>query len=229
MHTPTTPDEPLGLTIQNLPGQNNPVPDALRIKRGRCMMLLLLLACVAPVLASYFTFYVIKPTGGNSYGSLIKTGPQTEIPNISAHNLKGETVPLRSLRGQWILLSVAPASCPKQCQDHLYYQRQIREMLGREKDRLDWVWIINDDTALEPHLQAAAQQAGALRVNKDELAAWLAPASGQALEDHLYLIDPMGNWMMRFPAQMDSKKVYRDINRLLRASNSWDQAGREQP
>lgn len=227
MHTPTTPDEPLGLTIQNLPGQNNPVPDALRIQRGRRMMLLLLLACVAPVLASYFTFYVIKPKGGNSYGSLIKTGPQTEIPNITAHDLNGQAVPLRSLRGQWVLLSVASAACPKSCQDHLYYQRQIREMLGREKDRLDWVWLINDSAALEPHLQAVAQQAHALRADPAQLAAWLAPAPGQALEDHLYLIDPMGNWMMRFPAQMDSKKVYRDINRLLRASNSWDQAGRD--
>lgn len=227
MHTPTTPDEPLGLTIQNLPGQNNPVPDALRIQRGRRMMFLLLLACVAPVLASYFTFYVIKPKGGNSYGSLIKTGPQTEIPNITAHDLNGQAVPLRSLRGQWVLLSVASAACPKSCQDHLYYQRQIREMLGREKDRLDWVWLINDSAALEPHLQAVAQQAHALRVDPAQLAAWLAPAPGQALEDHLYLIDPMGNWMMRFPAQMDSKKVYRDISRLLRASNSWDQAGRD--
>ena len=227
MHTPTTPDEPLGLTIQNLPGQNNPVPDALRIQRGRRMMFLLLLACVAPVLASYFTFYVIKPKGGNSYGSLIKTGPQTEIPNITAHHLDGQAVPLRSLRGQWVLLSVASAACPKSCQDHLYYQRQIREMLGREKDRLDWVWLINDSAALEPHLQAVAQQAHALRVDPAQLAAWLAPAPGQALEDHLYLIDPMGNWMMRFPAQMDSKKVYRDISRLLRASNSWDQAGRD--
>lgn len=227
MTLPTT-DEPLGLTIQNLPGQSEQVSDAARIKRGRLMMFLLLLACVAPVVASYFTFYVIKPSGGNSYGSLIKTGPQTEIPNITAHNLKGEAVPLRSLRGQWVLLSVASATCPKQCQDHLYYQRQIREMLGREKDRLDWVWIIDDEAALEPHLQAAAQQAGALRVNKAELAAWLAPAAGQALEDHLYLIDPMGNWMMRFPAELDGKKAFRDLNRLLRASNSWDQAGREQ-
>ena len=226
MNLPTN-DEPLGLTIQNLPAQSEPAPDAARIKRGRLMMFLVLLACVAPVLASYFTFYVVKPTGGNSYGSLIKTGPQTEIPNIMARNLKGDAVALRSLRGQWILLSVASASCPKQCQDHLYYQRQIREMLGREKERLDWVWLINDEAALEPHVQAAAQQASALRVNPAELAAWLAPAPGQSLEDHLYLIDPMGNWMMRFPAEQEGKKVYRDLNRLLRASNSWDQPGRD--
>ena len=89
------------------------------------------------------------------------------------------------------------------------------------------MWLINDEAALEPHVQAAAQQASALRVNPAELAAWLAPAPGQSLEDHLYLIDPMGNWMMRFPAEQEGKKVYRDLNRLLRASNSWDQPGRD--
>ena len=58
---------------------------------------------------------------------------------------------------------------------------------------------------------------------------WLSPAAGQQLQDHLYVIDPMGNWMMRFPANMDvasASKAKKDLERLLRASSSWDQAGR---
>ena len=61
------------------------------------------------------------------------------------------------------------------------------------------------------------------------LQAWLSPAAGHALEDHLYVVDPMGNWMMRFPAHMDvtsASKAKRDLERLMRASSSWDQAGR---
>ncbi len=41
----------------------------------------------------------------------------------------------------------------------------------------------------------------------------------------------MGNWMMRFPPGMDAAqaaKAKRDIERLMRASNSWDEAGRPQ-
>jgi len=65
-----------------------------------------------------------------------------------------------------------------------------------------------------------------LRVDAQALAGWLAPAAGQALEDHLYVVDPMGEWMMRMPANTDPARVKRDLERLLRASASWDQAGR---
>ena len=65
-----------------------------------------------------------------------------------------------------------------------------------------------------------------LRVPRDALAAWLQPEAGHALEDHLYLVDPMGEWMMRVPAEPDPARVKRDLDRLLRASASWDQPGR---
>ena len=103
-------------------------------------------------------------------------------------------------------------------------------MLGRERDRLDKVWLITDGGAPEPRLREATVDSPVpvttLRVPREQLAAWLAPAAGQALEDHLYLVDPMGEWMMRMPAQPEPGRVKRDIERVLRASSSWDQAGR---
>jgi hypothetical protein len=113
---------------------------------------------------------------------------------------------------------------------HLYLQRQMRESLGREKDRLDWVWLISDDVPVAEPLRVALKRATALRVPASEIASWLEPGSGQALADHLYLVDPMGNWMLRFPAKLDkvtAAKAKRDIERLLRAANSWDKPGRE--
>jgi hypothetical protein len=65
-----------------------------------------------------------------------------------------------------------------------------------------------------------------LRVPADALAAWLAPAPGRALEDHVYVVDPMGEWMMRAPVNADPARLKRDLERLLRASASWDRAGR---
>ena len=58
------------------------------------------------------------------------------------------------------------------------------------------------------------------------LAQWLAPAEGHVLEDHLYVVDPMGEWMMRPPARPDPQKFKRDLDRLLRASSFWDTPGR---
>jgi hypothetical protein len=66
----------------------------------------------------------------------------------------------------------------------------------------------------------------ALRVPRKALAQWLQPAAGQALEDHLYIVDPMGEWMMRVPANPDPSKVKRDLEKLMRGSAGWDKAGR---
>jgi len=65
-----------------------------------------------------------------------------------------------------------------------------------------------------------------LRTPREAVARWLAPAPGHALEQHLYLVDPLGQWMMRAPADPEPAKLKRDIDRLLRASASWDLPGR---
>jgi len=220
-----TPDEPLTLTVHTLPQPGEAAAvDAARTRSGRWKMLLLLLVCAAPVIASYFTYYVIRPEGRSSYGELID--PQRPLPAFSGTNAQGEQVPLDSLKNQWLLVSVADSACDAGCERNLYLQRQIREMLGREKDRLDWVWLRTGETPLTEPLAQATAAAVVLKVDAGALAGWLEAAPGKRLEDHLYVVDPLGNWMMRFPADVDPKRARRDIDRLLRASSFWDRAGR---
>ena len=58
------------------------------------------------------------------------------------------------------------------------------------------------------------------------LASWLVPAPGQRLADHLYVVDPLGNWMMRVPPNPEPARLKRDVEKLLRASAGWDKPGR---
>lgn len=220
-------ERPLGLSVHGLPEAGQAVAQAQRARHGRWKMSALLLICAAPVLASYVTYYAIRPEGRRNYGELIS--PQRSIPALTATALDGSATPLRALKGQWLLLSVAGGACDALCQRQLYLQRQLRESLGKDKDRVDWVWLIDDAAALPDALAPALQKATVLRVDGAALATWLAPAPGHRLAEHLYLVDPMGQWMMRFPAAMDlaaAAKARRDLERLLRASSSWDQAGR---
>ncbi len=194
-------------------------------RSGRWKMFAVLLVCAAPVIASYFTYYVIRPEGRRNYGELVD--PQRPLPALTGVAPDGSRTELPALKGQWLLLSVAGGACDALCQQHLYFQRQLRESLGREKDRLDRVWLVSDDAAVPAALNTALQGATVLRVAG--LEQWLQPAAGQQLADHLYVVDPIGNWMMRFPANMDAAgaaKAKRDLERLLRASASWDKAGR---
>jgi hypothetical protein len=218
-------EQPLGLTVHELPSPERASSAA--AVAGRWRMLLILLVCAAPVIASYFTYYVIRPEGRRNFGDLIE--PQRPLPAVQALNLQGQPVPLSSLKNQWLLVSVAAAACDAVCQSNLYLQRQLRESLGREKDRFDRVWLISDDAPVPEALQPALQGATALRVPAATLSAWLEPAAGAALSDHLYVVDPMGHWMMRLPPRLgveDAGRAKRDLDRLLRASSSWDQPGR---
>ena len=224
-------DEPLGLTVHSLPSlQGMQDPTAQRTMKGRLKMLLVLLVCVAPVAASYFTYYVLRPESKRNYGELVD--PQRPLPLVAALDLQGRTRNLQSLRSQWLLITVAGGACDATCQNHLYLQRQLRESLGKDKDRVDRVWLVTDAVPVATALLPALQGAQVLRVPLAELSRWLEPSAGHALGDHLYLVDPMGNWMMRFPAGMDlsgAAKAKRDLERLLRASSAWDQPGRPVP
>lgn len=94
---------------------------------------------------------------------------------------------------------------------------------------MEWVWLITDDAPVAQTLLPALNMAHVLRLDLATVQSWIQPAAGQQLQDHLYVIDPMGNFMMRFPANMDvpsASKAKRDLERLLKASSSWDQAGR---
>ena len=190
-------------------------------------MLAVLLVCVAPIAASYFSYYVLRPEGRRNFGDLIE--PQRPVPALATRTLGGASGNLQSLKGQWLLVTVAGGACTAACENNLYLQRQLRESLGKEKERLDRVWLVIDDAAIPSALLAALDGAAVLRVSQAALAGWLQPQSGQALADHLYVVDPMGNWMMRFPANLDAPaaaKAKRDVDRLLRASSGWDKEGR---
>ena len=225
---PGTLDQPLGLTVHSLPQpQEAAFADEQRTRTGRWKMLVLALICAAPVLASYLTYYVLRPEARRSYGELIE--PQRPIPSLTGTTLAGERVSLPTLQGQWLLVSVASGACDPQCERHLYLQRQLREALGKDKDRIDWVWLVTDDAPVRDALKPALQQATVLRVDGAQLAQWLAPAQGLHLQDQLYVVDPMGHWMMRFPPGTDlasAAKARKDLERLMRASAGWDQPGR---
>ncbi|MDP3611394.1 MAG: hypothetical protein Q8R98_06050, partial [Rubrivivax sp.] len=106
---------------------------------GRVKMLVVLLVCAAPVIASYFTYFVIRPEGRTNYSTLIL--PTRALPDLALRTLDGQNTSAAALKGQWLLVAVGPAACDAACEKRLFLQRQLREMLGRDRDRLDKVWF----------------------------------------------------------------------------------------
>jgi hypothetical protein len=220
-------DSPLLFTVHTMP-----VPaldDATRRTRsGRLKMLLVLAVCAAPVLASYLTYFVIRPEGRTNYSELIL--PQRLLPaDLPLADLRGASVPASTLQGQWLLVVVSGAACDARCEKYLWLQRQLRETLGRDKDRVDKVWLITDGSLPRAATLEAVQthtDITVLRVAEAALARWLQPAPGQSVQDHLYIVDPLGHWMMRTPVDPEPARLKRDVEKLLRASAGWDRPGR---
>ncbi len=201
--------------------------DQQRTRKGRKWLIILLLVTIAPVVASYFTYYVVRPQGSSFYGQLISPG--VELPDLKAVDVQGRATDLRSLRGQWLLITVDDAACDASCEKTLYLTRQLHAGLGTERERLDRLWLVTGDAPVSPELLQALQGATVLRADTARIAQWLTPAPSQGLNEHIYLVDPQGFWMMRFPATADvdnAMNIKKTLNRLLRAAKFWDRPGR---
>lgn len=196
---------------------------------ARLKLLAVLVACSLPVWVTYFVFYVVQPQGQAGLGELIT--PVRAMPNVQAGRPDGMLLPLSTLKAQWLLIRVDGAACQADCQQQLTRLRQLRLMLGKDMGRVDWLWLVNDQAPIDSELAAnlAHDQASVLRLDATTLSAWLPAPAGTRQQDHIYLVDPMGNAMLRWPARLDSNaaaRAKRDLEHLLRASASWDQPGR---
>ena len=174
--------------------------------------------CAAPVIVSYFMYYVVKPQGRTNYGTLIDPRAYP-IPALGAATLAGKPAGLEAFKGKWIMLQVGGGDCDDACRNRLFKMRQLRLMQGKEMNRIERVWLITDDKPLETVLMREYDGTRMLRADARKVDAWLPVDAGTQPEDHIYLIDPHGNLMMRFPKDADPNRIKHDLKRLLMASS----------
>jgi hypothetical protein len=186
-------------------------------RKGRWKLLAVLAVCATPMIASYLTYYVIKPEGRTNYGALIDPRDHP-IPAMASTGLDGKPGKLDDYKGKWIMLKVGPSECAQACQDQLFAMRQLRTMQGKEASRIERVWLITDDQPLETVLLRVNDGTRMLRAPQDVVRNWLPVEQGGQASDHIYLIDPLGNLMMRFPKEPDPTRVKKDLGKVLKAS-----------
>ena len=184
--------------------------------RGRLRLYLVMAICAAPVLASYFAYYYVRPSARSNYGELVE--PQRPTPPLTLTTLDGRPFDVHALRGKWTMLMVAGGDCPATCVDRLYHLRQVRATTGKDRDRVQRVWLIPDAAPVSTTLIHAYEGTEILRADSRELARWLPSGDGGDYAQHLYIVDPLGNLMMRFPVDADPNRTKRDLAKLLRAS-----------
>jgi hypothetical protein len=167
---------------------------------ARLKLLAVLLACAAPFVLGSAAWYFGWGTGrpGN-YGELIAPRPLTGAP-------------FEALRGKWVLVSFDAAACDAYCERKLYFMRQLRTAQGKEQGRVERLWLLTDGGTPRAELIAAIDGTRIARVKPDGF-----PGSPV---DHIYVVDPLGNLMLRFPRDPDPSKMLKDLQRLLKYSGA---------
>ena len=197
----------------SLSASSEPIPGATEDRRrGRRIAFVILALCAAPTVAAWLAYFVWQPQSRLNYGELIEA---RAISDPELRRLDGGAFRLSQLRGRWVLLQIDSGACAEGCGKKLLYMRQVRLAQGKDAGRIERMWLLAD---------AAPPDAALLR-NHEGLR--VARAPGPLLAEfpaarspyyHIYLLDPLGNLVLRFPSDPDAQRMMKDLARLLRAS-----------
>lgn len=177
--------------------------------RSRRTLLLIAASCLAPVIASYAVYYLYPRGAQVNYGTLLPTGP---APAISGTRDDGAPFRLEDFHGRWVLLAGNATGCDAGCERTLYALRQAHTMQGKERERVVRVWLDAGGAAPSPQVRAEHPGLVVARVPPEALASLPGAQRG------IWLIDPLGNLVLSYPADPDIKGLAKDLSRVLRAS-----------
>jgi len=177
-------------------------------KRNLRTLWLILAVCAAPVVASFTAYYLMPRGDGSSYGELL---PTQAAPHL-AGTRDGRPWTIEDERGRWVVVLAAPVACDDACAARLLATRQARTMQGRARDRVQRVWLATGDAT--PAAERLAEHPDVAVVHADARSVARLPRGADAV----YLVDPLGNQVLSWPASPDIRGVARDLARLLKAS-----------
>ena len=173
------------------------------MKRGRARLALLAAFFLLPIGASWIIWWFdLAPGTTGNYGTLLAPHP-AGLP------------PLAALKGKWVLVQFDGGACAAACERKHFFMRQVRRAQGRDMARVERLWVVTD--AVRPASALLAAIEGTAIVFESAALAASFPAERSASE-HIYLVDPLGNLMMRLPREPDPSRVIKDLQRLLKAS-----------
>ena len=179
------------------------------VRRGKRTLLMIAAAVIAPVALSYTVYYLMPRGTFTNYGALLPTQP---APQITGTRDDGSPFVLSQAKGRWTIVVTSGGRCDALCTQKLYATRQARTMQGRERERIERLWLVPDGTRPDPGV--LAEHPDVVVVRTSERAVNALPMG----EEAIYLIDPIGNQVLAWPREPDVKALSRDLTRLLRAS-----------
>lgn len=183
---------------------------------NRLVPTLLVLLFFGPLALAIVMYYVggpqWRPSGSVAHGVLLSQ-PRTLPTGILILPDGAEA----DFGGQWSLLYVGRGDCDEACKEALYRTRQVRRALGKEMSRVQRFFV---STSGAPNAGFVAADHPGLLVLPDGLASrdTVLATLGEFAEGDVFIADPLGNVVLRFPPGTAMKDMHEDLALLLKAS-----------
>ena len=202
-----------------------------RIRQRNMRQLWLLIALFAlPPIAAWLFYFNPQwlPEGRTNHGRLID--PPRAMEAFSLQTPAGQVFDWQQLQDQWSMVVVAEGRCDDQCIEQLIKVRQIRRAMGANRQRIERLLILLPDAAGNlqlPSLDGLEGTRLAIASSADRnVLQDLFEVEQSSLNRSLYLIDPRVDLMMTHDmSRITSKQILQDLEKLLKASQSWVKGG----
>ncbi|MCP5142251.1 MAG: hypothetical protein H6926_09305 [Chromatiales bacterium] len=201
----------------------NPNGGAHGLTRQRIGLLATIALFVVPVALSYALFYSgWRPVGTTNYGELIQPARPLQMPLLDDRD--GKAVPEDWMYGKWTLLYLTEAECDDACRERVITLAKIRLGQNRNVNRIRVGLLMADQAgfpSLGEWLQPEADLLTLAPVMRDRdrvMKNFEAGSQEGPIFERTYLIDPLGNLMMRFPIDFDPTLLRKDLEKLLKLS-----------
>lgn len=190
------------------------------LRKDRIILVLIMGAFILPLMSAWILVGHWRPDSKAHHGELLV--PARPVAHFQVLDVVGGELNHAYLRGHWTLVYMgAKSDCNESCRQGLYKIRQVRLALGKEMDRVQRLLLMAEmpDAFLSKWLQqehTGMVVAVADRPTRDFL---LQAFPGRAIASGwIYLIDPLSNLVMRYPAESDPQGILKDLKRLLKVS-----------
>lgn len=179
---------------------------------------------ISPVLAWLIHAGVIdvglSTADGKNHGELVH--PARPLDGFELVDDKGRSIDQEDFLGKWSLLEIAGNPCVEDCMKNIYKMRQLRLAIGKDAYRVQRVVIAAKDTDMR---KIMSDNPGTLLyriVEKTQqmLDRFPGYVTGDisTIAGRIYIVDPLGNLMMRYPGNADPSDILEDMRHLLKAA-----------
>jgi len=187
---------------------------------ARLKLLGVALVFLGPLALAYLMYYGLSYSGGGlgtNGGQLVS--PAEPLPDIELTDSSGAVVQSGAvLEEDWTILQLAPAGCDAACVETLKETRQIRALLHRRAARVKRVLLAGDEAG--PLADMGPQpDLSIYRGDLSPIIDLVGTHDGAEESGVVYLVDPLGNWMLYYPRSGDGTALFKDIKHLLKLSH----------